>query len=311
VISVEMKGAYGRRVFTGPDDQLEGLQVLTRCAGDALLAFCFMSTHIHALLDDPEARRIIRRVRRELDATADRRGVARFDEPHIEILSDAHAALRYAAYTHANPVKAGMVVDPLAWPLSSHRDAMGVRSAPWYSPARLLALGSELRDPVNEWLHRHAEGRSLLRQASVEPLTWPTEPLDLIARSTRAVYGLTEAEWQRRRRGAPARHCFVTTAELRGWRRAEIASYLEWTERHGRRVCSAITPEVRSTLLILADARLRPTSREWWFVPAAARGPRLWKEWWDEIRSPAPSPAPRALDETDLDFDDWVGPPDI
>jgi hypothetical protein len=309
VISVEMKGAYGRRVFTGPHDQLEGLRVLTGCARDALLAFCFMSTHIHALLDDPDATRIVRRVGRELDKTADRRGVARFEEPHVEVLSDGHAALRYAAYTHANPVKAGMVIDPLAWPFSSHRDAIGLRSAPWYSPARLLALGSELEVPVHEWVHTRALGRPLRRHDSVEPLTWPTEPLDLIARSTRAVFGLTESEWLARRRGASARHCFVATAELRGWRSAEIAAYLGWTERHGRRVSSEITPEIRSTLAVLADARLRPTNREWWFVPAAARGPRLWKEWWDEVRSPTPSP--RTGDRADFDFDEWVGPPDI
>ena len=87
VISVEMKGVYGRRAFTGPDDQLEGLRVLTRCAGDALLAFCFMSTHIHALLDDPDAPRIVRRVRRALDATADQRGVARFARGPVKLVA--------------------------------------------------------------------------------------------------------------------------------------------------------------------------------------------------------------------------------
>jgi hypothetical protein len=246
-----------------------------------------MSTHLHALLEHADPTRIVRRVRRELDATADRRGVARFDEPHIEVLSDAHAALRYAIYTHANPVKARMVTDPRAWALSSHRDVVGLRHARWYSPARLLALGSGLElgpsKRVPDWLHERAGGSPLVHPDRPEPLTWPIEPLDLIARSTRAVFGLTEDEWRSLRGGSAARHCFVVAAELRGWRRAEIAAYLGWTERHGRRVPPDITPQVEATLVVATDPCLRPTTSEWWFVPADARGPSLWREWWDSV----------------------------
>ncbi len=97
-----------------------------------------MSTHLHLDVGGRRAtrraQRRTRRVVRRLDATADERGVALLDVPHFEVLSDDHAALRYLAYAHANPVTAGMVNDPLAWPFSSHRDVLGFRFAPWFSP---------------------------------------------------------------------------------------------------------------------------------------------------------------------------------
>jgi hypothetical protein len=226
-----------------------------------------------------EAVRITRAVARRLDATADERGVARLDEPHVQVLPDDHAALRYLAYAHGNPVTAGMVDDPLSWSLSSHRDVLGLRRARWFSPARARARMDERHDDT--WLHRTAKGVASPPRLEVEPVprTWPIDPLEMIRRSVGAVYGLTDDEMRAPKRGAPARHCLVRVAHHEGWTLAEIAHALGWNERHAKRIALEPTPEVFLSLAILHDQRMRPTGSEWWIVPAEARGPNLWAEW--------------------------------
>jgi hypothetical protein len=279
VVAVELKGRYGWRIFRGPGEQVSALRLI---AHDRLFGFCLMSTHLHLMweVDSLEqAERITRAVARRLDATADERGVARLDEPHFQVLPDDHAALRYLAYAHGNPVTAGMVNDPLSWSLSSHRDVLGLRRARWFSPARARARMDARHDA--DWLHRTAKGIAAPPDLGVDPVprTWPIEPFEMIRRSVGAVYGLTDEEMRAPKRGAPARHCVVRAAHLEGWTLAETALALGWNERHARRIELDSTPEVLMALAILRDQRMRPTGSAWWIVPAEARGPNLWAEW--------------------------------
>jgi hypothetical protein len=105
VVSVELRGKYQRRIWNGPADQLEAMQAI---ASEALVAFCFMGTHLHLVLELESieaSQSVIGTIARRLDATAEERGVARLDVPHVDVLTDDHAVLRYIAYAHANPVK--------------------------------------------------------------------------------------------------------------------------------------------------------------------------------------------------------------
>jgi putative transposase len=275
VVAVELRGVYKRAIWNGPRDQVMGMRVI---ACDALLAFCLMSTHAHLVFevaDMAEAERIVRRIVRRLNSTAEERGVARIDTPHLQVLEDDYAVLRYTAYAHANPVKAEMVDDPLAWPFSSHRDVYGLRRTRWFAPDRLLSKMSEAVDA--RWLHRKAEGwRKVPFLDTPEKRKHPTEGLPLIGRAVASVFGLTEEEMLARPK---ARRCFAMAALTEGWKPSAIADMLRWTPRHAQRVGLGDTPEVRSVLAVLRDDRLRPTGTAWWEVPAEARGPNLWKAW--------------------------------
>jgi REP element-mobilizing transposase RayT len=287
VVAVELRGKYQRPIWNGPRDQFEALHWI---ACEALIAFCLMSTHFHLVLEVPDERtaeRVVRRIARRLDATADERGVARLDVPHMQVLADDHAVLRYVAYTHANPVKAGMVSDPLAWAFSSHRDVYGLRHAAWFSPAAIHARLSGPEDA--SWLHRKAEGR-IAPPVLVEPTPreWPIEGLAFIERTVASVYGLSEEEMDAPRQGAQARACLATVARIEGWRPPEIADFIGWTDRHARRFAVDDTPAVRAALAILRDPRLRPSGSAWWEVPVDARGPSLWQEWRESVRHDRP-----------------------
>jgi hypothetical protein len=171
-----------------------------------------------------------------------------------------------------------MVGDPLAWPFSSHRDVYGLRHARWFSPKGIRARLSDRHDPA--WLHGKAGGTAPppVLDGPI-PREWPEEPLALIERAVASVFGMTNEELAAPRRGASARACLATVALIEGWRSPELADFMGWTDRHARRFEVRDTPEVRATLAVLRDPRLRPSGSGWWEVPAEARGPNLWLEW--------------------------------
>jgi hypothetical protein len=268
-----VRGRYGGRIWRGPEDQLTGLRAI---ACEELVAFSLMGTHFHLVLeveDESEAAAIVRRITNRLDRTADERGVARLDTPHFQVLSDDYAVLRYVAYAHANPVKAGMVEDPLAWSFSSHRDVYGLRCTTWFSPRRILARLTERLDGA--WLHRKAEGLAAV-PAIVEPVPreQPVDALDVIAQSVASVHGFETVHANR-----TARRTFASVARLEGWHTRAIAVHLGRSDRQTRRLGAVDTPAVRAVCAVLRDPRLRPTGSAWWQVPAEARGPNLWAEW--------------------------------
>jgi hypothetical protein len=241
-----------------------------------------MGTHVHLVVELATfdlARECIERMSNALDATAEARGVAQLAVPHMQILEDDHAVLRYVAYAHNNPVKARMVEDPLAWPFSSHRDVYGLRCADWFSPAGILSRLDEKLDA--RWLHRKAEGRPPVPPLD-EPVLekHPIEDITIIARAVASVFGIAEHELgDATDRAFEARSCLVSVARWHGWRAPSIARFLDKSPRQIRRLRRVDTPAVRAVLATLRDARLRPTGSAWWEVPAEARGPYLWTEW--------------------------------
>ncbi|MFZ5481373.1 MAG: transposase [Myxococcota bacterium] len=123
----------GRLLFRTWEEARTLWQLVTVAFPEAW-AVCVMPNHLHVVLPhaDPsdKLRRVMagfarwrNRVRRETGAVWD---------PHPapeEIESETHAR-RMVRYTHLNPCRARLVGDPLAWPFSTHRDAVGFARAP-------------------------------------------------------------------------------------------------------------------------------------------------------------------------------------
>lgn len=106
---------------------------------DGLVAACLMPDHVHVVLAHGEATALsgVRsgysrwRNRRRGDA-----GSAWQVPPPPESLPDALHRERTVRYVHLNPCRAGIVKDPLEWPWSTHRDAVGLARAPAVPPRR-------------------------------------------------------------------------------------------------------------------------------------------------------------------------------
>jgi hypothetical protein len=98
-----------------------------------------MPDHVH-LLHDVDARRPLGRAMAAYGLWWSHRNGERW--PGVTPIPDAQPVLgrqkqqRSLRYVHLNPCRAGLCQDPLAWPLSTHRDAVGLCALPLVDPRR-------------------------------------------------------------------------------------------------------------------------------------------------------------------------------
>jgi hypothetical protein len=97
---------------------------------DDARAICLMPTHPHVVTEDDHARERLSAV---LSGYARWRGHHRGQDAHcwqpqpaVEVLPDADHARRMVRYFLLNPCRGGLCDDPLSWPLSTHRDLVGL-----------------------------------------------------------------------------------------------------------------------------------------------------------------------------------------
>jgi putative transposase len=170
----------------------------------AIHAYCLMTNHVHVLLT-PSTAEACTLVMRDLG----RRYVPYFNRRHERtgtlwegrfrscIVESASYVLACYRYIELNPVRAGMVDDPLSYPWSSYATNSGVRSDSSISPhAEFTALASAagkrhaayrglfgvemdeplleaIRDATNAGYPLASDG---FKAAVIAPLGWPTGP---------------------------------------------------------------------------------------------------------------------------------------
>ena len=111
-----------------------------------IFAYCWMTNHLHLAVrvaDIPLAKPMQRlAMRYSLHFHRDAGQVGHlFERRYRAILVDADCYLKaLVRYVDLNPVAAGMVVEPLAYRWSSHRDYLGRPSVPWVDTDFVLGM---------------------------------------------------------------------------------------------------------------------------------------------------------------------------
>jgi putative transposase len=152
---VTLRGNHRQNIFFTPEDRriLSELiaEVVTRF-GARLHAYCFMTNHIHALIqvaDAPLGRLMLRiagRYARTVQAKLHTTGHL-FEKRYYPVLVDADEyLLELLRYIHLNPVRAHMVASPDDYPWSSHPVYLGERAEPWVTTDFALSLFHSDRD---------------------------------------------------------------------------------------------------------------------------------------------------------------------
>jgi REP element-mobilizing transposase RayT len=118
--------------------------------GARVHAFCWMTNHIHLLLqvsDTPLGKIVLRiasRYARGFQARLSTTGHL-FERRYHAVLVDAEQyLLTLIRYIHLNPVRAGLVTDPGSYVWSSHRDYVGTCRTPWVYTAFALGMLSSI-----------------------------------------------------------------------------------------------------------------------------------------------------------------------
>ena len=142
VYHVMVRGNGGQDIFFEKGDRShlylllqEGLERY----GHRVLGFCCMPNHIHFVMQvqDTPLSQIMQnlsfRYTRWINTQQSRRGHL-FQGRYKAILVEADTyLLQLIRYIHLNPVRAGLVKDPVAYPWSSHRAYLGREELPWLS----------------------------------------------------------------------------------------------------------------------------------------------------------------------------------
>lgn len=140
VYHVILRGNHREALFGSDRDRLVlneiVADVMGRC-GSRIHAFCWMTNHLHALVQIAELplgaimQRIAVRYSRYRHKALCTTGHL-FERRHKAKLVDVDAYfLTLLRYLHLNPVKANLVADPADYPWSSHRAYLGTESIPW------------------------------------------------------------------------------------------------------------------------------------------------------------------------------------
>ena len=231
----------------------------------AVLSACLMPDHMHVLLwpdvvPDPAAR-----LGRMLGGFSRRVGLPRYwaSVPQPTVVPNLVHFRRTVRYIHANPWREGLVKDPLEWPWSTHRDAIGARYSPWLQ-GPVLAKALRFRESgFPEYFHRYVcKDRDLKPENVMFPV-----PLRSIGRPLLApaeVVGAVQASGTYL--GVEARVRLLShAARHEGWPVARFAGWLGKSERTMQRYAREDIPRLSSGLrgapdpcaLCLGDERLR------------------------------------------------------
>jgi hypothetical protein len=250
---------------------------LRRAFPEAITAMV-MPDHAHVGTpadDEDEARR---RLARCLARVAHGKGRGIWDEiPPAEHADEGNTRnfRRFVRYIALNPCRDDLCADPLDWPFSTYRDAMGATVDPWID-ARQLARWLRY-DPgeFHQDFHRYVSsdhkvafgGTPLPRPA--RPCHEPTRSLHEIQRAAAAAVRCPPGAIRTR---SPARTLFVALARQQGWRDTNaIAAACGISPRAVRlQLVEHEALDTREAALCLGDARLT----RWLTDDATYAGPR-------------------------------------
>ena len=161
-----LRGNHRQPIFYQNADRTRLDEIVAHAAaadGVRIHAYCWMPNHIHLAVQVGErplghfmqrvASQYARRVQHRLLTTGNL-----FERRHRAILvQDTSYLVSLVRYIHRNPVRAGLVGDPIDYDWSSHRAYLGLAKVPWLTVEPTLALFADHPMAAREAYGRYIE----------------------------------------------------------------------------------------------------------------------------------------------------------
>jgi REP element-mobilizing transposase RayT len=237
VYHVMLRGNGGQGIFFRDADRAHLTQLLQDGIdrfGYRIHAFCWMTNHLHLALqvaDVPLSKimhNVAFRYTRWINQQQRRVGHLFQGRYHAVLVETDPYLVALVRYIHLNPVRAGLVSDPAAYPWSGHRAYLGQETQPWLTTEWVLSLLAQreatarrryaqfvqegLQQGYREEFHRGATDTRVLgsdtfmEQAVGTTQSTPVKPpsLDEVVTGVCTVYELPEAQLRSRGRSRHA-----------------------------------------------------------------------------------------------------------
>ncbi len=249
-----------------------------RAAFPSVIAACLMPDHLHLLLSPECAAGLSSRLGRVLGGFSRHVGLPLCWAPVAEPtpIPNLEHLRRTVRYIHMNPWREGLVTDPLCWPWSTHRDAIGARYSPWLDAP---TLAQQLRFGASrfaETFHQYAtKDRDL--EPEIKEFPRPLQSVGVPALAPSAVAAAIRASGLYLEKRVRAR-LLAHAARREGWPVGQFSKAAGMTARSMQRYARDPHPLLLTGVpggpdacaMCLGDWRLR-------FVPSrtpAGRSPR-------------------------------------
>jgi hypothetical protein len=253
----------GLRPLTCPEAAWWMMRRLREMWPEALAA-CVMCDHLHLLLETESPRRVRRRLASVLAGCTQHLAQRRLWQPVPAPgqVADRRHLLRNVRYIHLNPVRAGLVEDPLCWPWSTHRGLIGAEVDPWVTPARPARVvgfrGSGFVNWISSYTATDPDGprRGWKAPRSAPANTTSTVPLQSIMQAATAATPQSALSIRR--------HALVLLAQAQGWGQTEAVARAAGVSRRRVRQLSrqADAELLAAASLCLGDSRLTEVPRD-------------------------------------------------
>jgi REP element-mobilizing transposase RayT len=233
-----------------------------------VIALVLMPDHVHVLCREEDLPYVKAAIQSYARARNARRGTSGRVWRHGENVTPVKSAKQLhvvVAYIHRNPVWDGLVDDPLAWPFSTHRDAVGLaipaarRSTK--DPERLHETVSRIPGRPGEKIQGLPPCRSWTSGDSRLRLPTIGDAVSALTRTTRSAI---------RQRGEPRRLLLRSAKCLNGASAREIARFAGVSKATVSRAPATRSREVSLVERVLEDPRFCPLadgdlgSHGWW-----------------------------------------------
>ena len=235
-----------------------------RRAFPSAVAACLMPDHVHLIVSHHGHTGIkgSARLGKVLSGQARHLRASRLWEPARRApIRDRDKLLRQVRYVHLNPCRARLVDDPLRWPWSTHRGAVGAEHEAWVPADRLCKALDGVAAGFAEWFHGYVSSDPTVAVAGTTfptPISRRDVPSVPLGSILAAAVAATPWELGAGYRAA-RRHLAVSLAWHQGWRDCRLVARAVGASADGTRRLSKQHDGalLRSGLLCLGDQRLR------------------------------------------------------
>ena len=239
---VTLRGNHQRDIFVAETDRNLLNKIIARALdryGARLHAYCWMTNHLHLLMQvgsEPLAnpmRQIAAEFARAMQVKLATTGHFFERRYHANLVEADAYLMELIRYIHLNPVRAGLVDDPVSFAWSSHHAYLGLRAEPWVTTDFCLRMfaadpGSAITayrkflslDDGMTWEPSQPNHRSAASQLAEDRFAAAIRPIAYRPKSTQGLDALIDEACRRfevdiDRLKSPVRDSYL--AKVRAW----------------------------------------------------------------------------------------------